>query len=42
MWIGNGARRGGSANRDAPKVGWCSGRQPAHLGFTSAGGRAGL
>jgi len=40
VWISNGTGRDGSANRDAPKVGWCwAGNRHTWLGFGSAGGR---
>jgi hypothetical protein len=40
VWISNGTGRDGSANRDAPKVGWCwAGNRHTWLGFASAGGR---
>jgi hypothetical protein len=40
IWISNGTGRDGSANRDAPKVGWCwAGNRHTWLGFASAGDR---
>jgi hypothetical protein len=40
LWISNGTGRDGSANADAPKVGWCwAGNRHTWLGFGSAGGR---
>jgi hypothetical protein len=40
VWISNGTGRDGSANRNAPKVGWCwAGNRHTWLGFGSAGGR---
>jgi hypothetical protein len=43
VWISNGTGRDGSANRDAPKVGWCwAGNRHTWLGFASAGGRKSL
>ena len=40
VWISNGTGRDGSANREAPKVGWCwAGNRHTWLGFGSAGGR---
>ena len=43
VWISNGTGRDGSANRNAPKVGWCwAGNRHTWLGFASAGGRKSL
>jgi Family of unknown function (DUF5701) len=43
VWISNGTGRDGSANRNAPKVGWCwAGNRHTWLGFASAGGRKAL
>lgn len=43
VWISNGTGRDGSANRDAPKVGWCwAGNRHTWLGFASAAGRTAL
>jgi hypothetical protein len=40
VWISNGTGRDGSANRNAPKVGWCwAGNRHTWLGFASASGR---
>ena len=40
LWISNGTGRDGTANRDAPKIGWCwAGNRHTWLGFGSAGGR---
>ena len=40
LWISNGTGRDGSANRDAPKVGWCwAGNRHRWLGFASASAR---
>ena len=40
VWISNGTRRDGVANRNAPKVGWCwAGNRHTWLGFASASGR---
>lgn len=40
VWISNGTGRDGSANRDAPKVGWCwAGNRHTWLGFASAADR---
>ena len=40
IWISNGTGRDGSANRDAPKVGWCwAGNRHTWLGFASTAGR---
>jgi Family of unknown function (DUF5701) len=40
VWISNGTGRDGSANRNAPKVGWCwAGNRHTWLGFASAGER---
>ncbi len=40
LWISNGTGRDGSANRDAPKVGWCwAGNRHTWLGFASAADR---
>jgi hypothetical protein len=40
LWISNGTGRDGSANRNAPKVGWCwAGNRHTWLGFASASGR---
>jgi hypothetical protein len=40
IWISNGTGRDGSANRDAPKVGWCwAGNRHTWLGFASAAER---
>jgi Family of unknown function (DUF5701) len=40
VWISNGTGRDGSANRNAPKVGWCwAGNRHTWLGFASAGAR---
>jgi hypothetical protein len=40
IWISNGTGRDGTANRDAPKVGWCwTGNRHTWLGFASASGR---
>lgn len=40
LWISNGTGRDGSANRDAPKVGWCwAGNRHSWLGFASASAR---
>ena len=37
IWISNGTGRDGTANRDAPKVGWCwAGNRHTWLGFASA------
>ena len=37
IWISNGTGRDGSANRNAPKVGWCwAGNRHTWLGFASA------
>lgn len=42
LWISNGTGRDGTANRDAPKVGWCwAGNRHTWLGFASAAGRNG-
>ena len=43
VWISNGTGRDGTANRNAPKVGWCwAGNRHTWLGFASAGGRKAL
>jgi hypothetical protein len=43
VWISNGTGRDGSANRNAPKVGWCwAGNRHTWLGFASASGRKAL
>ena len=43
IWISNGTGRDGSANRDAPKVGWCwAGNRHTWLGFASAARRSPL
>ena len=43
VWISNGTGRDGSANRNAPKVGWCwAGNRHTWLGFASASGRKSL
>ncbi len=40
VWISNGTGRDGSANRDAPKVGWCwAGNRHPWLGIASAARR---
>jgi hypothetical protein len=40
VWISNGTSRDGTANRNAPKVGWCwAGNRHTWLGFASASGR---
>ncbi len=40
IWISNGTGRDGSANRNAPKVGWCwAGNRHTWLGFASAASR---
>lgn len=40
VWISNGTGRDGSANRGAPKVGWCwAGNRHTWLGFASAAER---
>jgi hypothetical protein len=40
IWISNGTGRDGTANRSAPKVGWCwAGNRHAWLGFASAATR---
>lgn len=40
LWLSNGSGRDGSANRDAPKVGWCwAGNRHTWLGFASGSGR---
>jgi hypothetical protein len=40
VWISNGTSRDGTANRGAPKVGWCwAGNRHTWLGFASASGR---
>lgn len=40
IWISNGTGRDGTANRDAPKVGWCwAGNRHTWLGFASAATR---
>lgn len=40
VWISNGTGRDGSANRNAPKVGWCwAGNRHTWLGFASAADR---
>jgi hypothetical protein len=37
IWISNGTGRDGTANRNAPKVGWCwAGNRHTWLGFASA------
>lgn len=41
IWISNGTGRDGSANRHAPKAGWCwAGNRHTWLGFASAAGRS--
>lgn len=41
IWISGGTGRDGTANRHAPKVGWCwAGNRHTWLGFASAAGRA--
>lgn len=41
IWISNGTGRDGSANRNAPKVGWCwAGNRHTWLGFASAARRS--
>jgi hypothetical protein len=43
VWISNGTGRDGSANRNAPKVGWCwAGNRHTWLGFASASDRKSL
>lgn len=43
IWISNGTGRDGSANRNAPKVGWCwAGNRHTWLGFASAADRSPL
>ncbi|GLP76556.1 hypothetical protein TUM20983_36660 [Mycobacterium antarcticum] len=40
IWISNGTGRDGSANRNAPKIGWCwAGNRHTWLGFGSSSGR---
>ncbi|WP_199178136.1 DUF5701 family protein [Mycobacterium hubeiense] len=40
LWISNGTGRDGTANRNAPKVGWCwAGNRHTWLGFASAATR---
>jgi hypothetical protein len=40
IWISNGTGRDGSANRNAPKVGWCwAGNRHTWLGYASADAR---
>lgn len=41
VWISGGTGRDGSANKDAPKVGWCwAGNRHTWLGFASVAGRS--
>jgi len=43
VWLSNGTGRDGSANHNAPKVGWCwAGNRHTWLGFASASGRKSL